>query len=509
MKVVIVLFGSRGDVVPSAALAEALLRSGHEVRMMVPEEYLGLVPQGCEPSKYPVSFADSQAGIIQALANDEKLTPDRIFALESGERFSPERFERTSAAVWTLANGWADIIVCDGNTSWVCFTIAEMLNLNLAIMLVADVLPRFDKFGLATSDPPPPFLTFYIHYLVQTHFVCPAPMCATINAYRAQQGLAPMLTPWTMIFDLRPNYLAHYSPTLFPPAREWRTWGWDESICVCGDLQTQLSGLVEPADPALVRFLAEGDAPVYMGWGSLPLGQVVSEVALRSLKRVGRRGVLLCGTHPHSQLRLGVQQLDSSAEDHAELVAWCAANVLFIDACSHSWLFPRCCAVVHHGGAGTTIAGFKLGVPTIITPTAYDQFEHMRTAVAQGVQPEPMPPVQLLTVKKLAGALEAMLTDPRYKQRAEALAARLAAEEPAGSVACRALERFAQRRPSLWDEYRAQQAAATPTKAPYLWWWPLADLLLNPNLKFAAVRYATAAAGLAAVAAGVLRVSRK
>ena len=131
----------------------------------------------------------------------------------------------------------------------------------------------------------------------------------------------------------------------------------------------------------------------------------------------------------------------------------------------------------------------------------------MRTAVAQGVQPEPMPPVQLLTVKKLAGALEAMLTDPRYKQRAEALAARLAAEEPASSVACRALERFAQRR--IWDEYRAQQAAATPTKAPYLWWWPLADLLLNPNPKFAAARYATAAASLAAVAAGVLRVWRQ
>lgn len=48
-------------------------------------------------------------------------------------------------------------------------------------------------------------------------------------------------------------------------------------------------------------------------------------------------------------------------------------NVLLIDAVPHDWLFKRCKAVIHHGGAGTTAAGLIAACPTTVVPFFGDQ----------------------------------------------------------------------------------------------------------------------------------------
>ena len=64
----------------------------------------------------------------------------------------------------------------------------------------------------------------------------------------------------------------------------------------------------------------------------------------------------------------------------------------------HAWLFPRLSAVVHHGGAGTTAAGLRAGLPAIITPLAVDQFFWGERLTALGVAPPPIPQ-RLLTAE--------------------------------------------------------------------------------------------------------------
>jgi sterol 3beta-glucosyltransferase len=44
-----------------------------------------------------------------------------------------------------------------------------------------------------------------------------------------------------------------------------------------------------------------------------------------------------------------------------------------VDSISHSWLFPRMATVVHHGGAGTTAAGLRAGIPNVVIPFFGDQ----------------------------------------------------------------------------------------------------------------------------------------
>ena len=76
--------------------------------------------------------------------------------------------------------------------------------------------------------------------------------------------------------------------------------------------------------------------------------------------------------------RLSLDKLDASKPDAAELASWAAKNVLVTGGVSHEWLFPKVAAVVHHGGAGTSAACFRSGVPSLVTPFGFDQFEYAR-----------------------------------------------------------------------------------------------------------------------------------
>ena len=104
---------------------------------------------------------------------------------------------------------------------------------------------------------------------------------------------------------------------------------------------------VDPEPPReLVQFLEAGPAPVCVGFGSMiesdPQG--MSELAVEALRRAGQRGVLIRGAQGFDESRL-------------------PDSVHAVGAISHDWLFERCSAVVHHGGAGTTATALKAGVP--------------------------------------------------------------------------------------------------------------------------------------------------
>ena len=103
-----------------------------------------------------------------------------------------------------------------------------------------------------------------------------------------------------------------------------------------------------------------------------------------------------------------------------------------IDSVPHAWLFPRVAAVVHHGGAGTTAAGLRAGVPTIVIPFFGDQPFWGRRVADLGVGPQPIPRKKL-TADKLAQALHQAATDAAMRRRAADLGATIQAED---GVAC-------------------------------------------------------------------------
>ena len=78
--------------------------------------------------------------------------------------------------------------------------------------------------------------------------------------------------------------------------------------------------------------------------------------------------------------------------------------MLYLKALPHDWLLPRCSIVVHHGGAGTTSAGLRVGIPNIIVPFTADQPFWGRRDHAIGAGPKPIP-VKSLSVENLTRAI--------------------------------------------------------------------------------------------------------
>ncbi len=106
-------------------------------------------------------------------------------------------------------------------------------------------------------------------------------------------------------------------------------------------------------------------------------------------------------------------------------------NVFLIGDTPHDWLFPRCRAVCHHGGAGTTAAGLRAGLPTVVVPFFGDQFFWGRMVAEAGAGPKPIP-IARLDSDALTAAFE-MCGRPEVRERAQALGAPAARDRRRGA----------------------------------------------------------------------------
>jgi Glycosyl transferases, related to UDP-glucuronosyltransferase len=198
---------------------------------------------------------------------------------------------------------------------------------------------------------------------------------------------------------------------------------WNENIHQSGYWFVEESCDYTPTDE-LTDFLNSGEKPVYIGFGSmtsLEKHEGLAEIAVEAIVKTGKRGII-CGMGKPSNL---------------------PKNIIAIDSVPHSWLFERVSAVCHHGGAGTTAAGFKAGVPSIIVPFSNDQFAWAHRAYDLGVGAKPIPKKELSSVK-LADAIKFALTD-KTVANARTLGKKIATEKGAAECAkiiVKCLERY-------------------------------------------------------------------
>jgi sterol 3beta-glucosyltransferase len=174
----------------------------------------------------------------------------------------------------------------------------------------------------------------------------------------------------------------------------------------------------------MVKFLETGEPPVYIGFGSLgsDSSEKLTSVVSEGLRLAGKRGILATGW--------GGLEGNSNEQD-----------LYFVKSIPHSWLFRRTLAVIHHGGAGTTAAGLRAGVPSIIIPFSNDQFAWARRVHDLGVGSEPLS-VKNLTAQKLADAISAA-TSSQTIEKARNLGKKINGEDGANNAArvvLRALE---------------------------------------------------------------------
>jgi UDP:flavonoid glycosyltransferase YjiC (YdhE family) len=168
---------------------------------------------------------------------------------------------------------------------------------------------------------------------------------------------------------------------------------------------------------ALSRFLAAGRKPVYIGFGSMVSSNATAftETVLEAVKRSGQRAVLATGW---GALDGGEGQQDE--------------QIFFLRHAPHDGLFPLMSAAVHHGGAGTTAAAARAGIPSVIVPFFGDQPFWAHCLHRNGVAP-PALDRKSLTAGALASAMTAT-QEPAMVQAAAALGRRVRAEDGIGEA---------------------------------------------------------------------------
>jgi sterol 3beta-glucosyltransferase len=158
-------------------------------------------------------------------------------------------------------------------------------------------------------------------------------------------------------------------------------------------------------DARIEAFLQRGPAPIHIGFGSMVAPRVPELVAqaVAAVRAVGRRAIIAGGW---AALEAHIQESD---------------DVLTVGNVPHSLIFPKVAAAVHHGGAGTTTAAARAGVPQIVLPHILDQYYWAHRVEVLGLGPRALP-IERLTVDALRDRISHAVNDPLIRDRVNRLA---------------------------------------------------------------------------------------
>jgi sterol 3beta-glucosyltransferase len=390
MRVLMVAPGTRGDVAPMAGLGSRLQGLGYEVAIAANPAYAPLVVEsGCEFRPLPGDLAE----LIRQPAPGAKTAPGSVMTFW---RKLGAYMENAATGTLAAAEAGADVILANSVAPY-AYDIAEAMGIPA---IGAHLQPT------EPSAAYPPVLmnssrslgAWGNKVIGERAAAGPAPYDAPSARLRKQLGLGKesRAAGERRRRKARATILHGISPSVLPRPSDWHS-----GLVMAGYWWPAENTRWEPSSD-LVDFLADGPAPVFVGFGSS--AHLDPEFILEATRRAGVRAV--------------VQGPEGALGDDA----------LGVGSVPHQWLFPRMAAVVHHAGAGTTAAGFRAGVPAIGVPVYTDQPLWASRIAALGAGPRPIP-YKKLTPERLGDAIAETVASPSYADQARGVAAAIATED--------------------------------------------------------------------------------
>jgi len=403
MRIAVVAVGTRGDVEPHAALCQGLRQAGYQARLCAPDDFgPSIAERGIPFDRIPVSFRElyETAGGRALLATGG-----------NGIRFLRVL---SRVAVDVAAQIVAGIRAACQQADAVCYSPLGFPALYFAhemgIPAFATSLQPLGRTGehanplLSLPAWTPSAINRFSYRLVEQIFW-------QVSRPLLRPHMRDPLPTWGHFRELYKGpgpALFAYSPLVAPRPSDWKPW-----------MHTTGYWREAPADwqppPGLEEFLAAGPT-VCIGFGSMHSRRIerIVDMALETLARCGRQALILTGWSGYAPRCAGQD-----------------GNVFVIGDAPHDWLFPRVSAVIHHGGAGTTAAALRAGVPSVILPFFFDQGFWGRRLAACGLGPQPIPFYRLSTAT-LARALDAADSSHDMRCRLLRLSTKLRQEDGVG-----------------------------------------------------------------------------
>jgi UDP:flavonoid glycosyltransferase YjiC (YdhE family) len=406
MRVTVLAIGSRGDVQPFIAIAYRLHQTGYSVQMAANSDFEDLI------RSYGLKFV-----CLGANTQDMINTPEGQKMIHSGSFIAGIRYYRKHArrqmaevqqASWEACQG-SDLLIYSGLQLWGA-SIAEKLNIPSYPVFLIPFYPTRNLPIAQGRIPDIPFLNpFFYHLLLQATWMLFRP---AVNEFRSKTlGIFPLPSGYQHVFGKQQSrVLFAYSPHVLPLPEDWPSQAYITGYCF----------LPAPQDwqptQELQEFLASGPVPIYVGFGSMADRNAVqkTQMVLEAIKKTGQRAII----------HRGWGGLDT------ELLP---SGIFMVDSVPHEWLFERVSMVVHHGGAGTTAAGLRAGVPSLLVPHFADQFFWGERVYKLGVGPRPIMQKELNT-DRLANSINLAKEDVSIREKAASLGRMIRSEDGVGNI---------------------------------------------------------------------------
>jgi rhamnosyltransferase subunit B len=426
-RIVITTFGSSGDLNPFLALALGLRASGHDVVFAVEEGFRASV----ESAGFPVRPMTGDAmGTMSRYTDDiiTKSTPVQSVRILVEKYLAPTL--RAKIADLRAATTDADLLI----SSMPALAASFVADLTGIPLLAVALTPIMAPSQYIDPSPFPVTLPAGLQRAANRAgwwfgmWVVGRMLDTPVNEIRAEYGL-PRRRNW--MYTVASNSSAvgaavAVSPAFCPPPPDWPS-----SVRETGFLfWDRPASWREP--PELTDFLS-GSAPVVaVSTGSMSPGiarafAAFYRASVGAILRVGARAMVIGASRDILPDPL-------------------PPGVLALPFAPFSEVYPRCAAVIHHGGIGTTAQGLRAGVPQLIVPWGVDQFftgtQIQRIGAGRWLQRKSY------TEPRAARLLGALLHDPRYRERALALAAVIAREDGVGTL-CAAVDSLLNRNTAL------------------------------------------------------------
>ncbi|WP_406065419.1 glycosyltransferase [Streptomyces sp. NBC_01077] len=400
MRVAVLTAGSRGDVAPYTGLGHGLMQAGHEVTLVSHACFAPLAASAglgfhAVPVDPRAELSSARGQVMQRSGTDVgKLAHLVGMARAVVGRMSDDLLQAARAS---------DVVLVSSSLGPLGHTIAQGLGLPSMGVFLQPLAP--------TREFPPP-VTGTRSWGATGNRLAGRAVNAAVDhifvdatrALRSRLGLPPAGSHAARRTRERAWPVFHgFSPLVVPRPHDWRP-------------GLEIAGYWWPHDPPraelptrLRDFLDAGPPPVFVGLGSatVPEPERLSRAVVRALRTAGLRGVI----------QRGWGGLHADGDD-----------VITIDEVSHSLLFPKMAAIVHHAGAGTTAAALRAGVPAVPVPVQFDAAFWASRLTAVGVAPRSVP-LRSLTSAALTAALKEVTREPLYRRRALALSERIRSED--------------------------------------------------------------------------------
>ncbi|CAK9860985.1 unnamed protein product [Sphagnum jensenii] len=405
LKIVMLIVGTRGDVQPFIGIGRKLQEYGHQVRLashanfrdFVKTAGLEFYPLGGDP-KILAQYMVKNKGFLPTGAKEVAMQREQIKSIVYS-LLAPCTEPDLDSGVPFRAN-----VIIANPPAYGHVHVAEYLKVPLHLYFTMPWTPT-SAFPHPLSRVNTP-AAYKLSYQVVDTLIWLG-IRGIINDFRKKELKLRPITylsgSQASISNLPTGYL--WSPHIVPKPKDW-----GPLIDIVGYCFLNLAEDYKPPED-LVKWLASGTPPIYIGFGSLPVGNPdgMTNIIVEALQKTNQRGLINQGWG-------GMGQLPQPPK-----------FVYLLQDCPHDWLFPQCAAVVHHGGAGTTAASLRAACPTTVVPFFGDQPFWGSHVHARGVGPVPIP-VNEFSLEKLVAAIHFML-NPEVKRRATELAEAMADED--------------------------------------------------------------------------------